>query len=355
MVRVWDAANGAEVAVLSGFNDWVNEVVISPDSSQLLSVTRDNIVQMWDIPGRQVLFDLTMVDTDDRQLDITHALHYRPDGTPLVAVGNLAGEVRVFDMTGGGPAQRFQAHTEWVSAGTFSPDGQILATAGADNLVRLWNTQTWQEMASLSGHTDLISLLATSPDGQTLVSSSGLPGSEDPALRVWNVAAGNLLYSLSEHTDGVYAVAFSPNGTYLATAGWDDALRVYQVEGGLVRQNVPITNDSPANPVFSPTQPLLAYAEVDGTAALLNVDTGESRRLSSHEGPVEALAFSPDGRLLATADQSGTIYLWDVAGGLPLATLTGHHGVAFELAFSPDGTLLISGGLDGTIRLWGVQ
>src|SRR5262249_31007111 len=145
-------------------------------------------------------------------------------------------------------------HDDVIQYLAFSPDGKILASAGYDRLIKLWDLKAGKLLHVLKDHSDSVYGLAFSPDGTLLVS-----GGADRAGKVWDVASGNRLYRLGESTDWVYAVAWSPDGKHLAAAGVDRSIRVWEVDrtGGKVVHSV-----------------------------------------FAHEGPVTRLVYSRDGKTL---------------------------------------------------------
>jgi WD40 repeat protein len=249
----------------------------------------------------------------------------------------------------------------------FSPDGSLLASAGADGVVRLWRVTTGAEVRKLTGHTGWVYGVAFSPDGSLLAS-----GGDDGVVRLWEVTTG-AVRRLTGHIGAVYGVAFSPpDGTLLASAGFTDgSVRLWEVATGTERRRL-IRPHSQVNRAmrlaarrirltrgvwlsgvaFNPDGSMLASAGLDNLVRLWEVATGAKlRKLTGHTGWVNGVAFSPpDGSLLASAGDDKTVRLWDVATGAELRTLTGHDTSVSAVAFSPDGSWLAS---VGTIRLYG--
>ncbi|EAW16767.1 Pfs, NACHT and WD domain protein [Aspergillus fischeri NRRL 181] len=275
------------------------------------------------------------------------AVAFSPGGQTIVSAA--ADEtIRLWDAATGSARQTLQGHTGWVIAVAFSPDGQIIASAAKDGTIRLWDAATGTARQTLQGHITSVEAVAFSPGGQTIASAA-----TDGTIWLWDAATGAVRQTLQGHTGWVTAVAFSPDGQIIASAATDGTIQLWDTAMCSARQTLHGHMDWVTAVAFSPDGQIIASAAKDGTIRLWDAATGSTRQtLQGHTASVEAVAFSPDGQIIASAAKDGTIWLWDAATGAVRQTLQGHTDSAMAVAFSPNGQTIASAADDKTIRLW---
>ncbi len=280
-------------------------------------------------------------------------LAFSPDGKRLVTGGgrqDRPGQFHIWDV-----AAQKALISRWVHRGVravaYSPDGHILATGHWGGDIKLRDPLTAIERAQLSGHARGVNCLAFSTDG-ALLASAGI----DQKVKIWDVKARRERQQDLRLNGLAFSVAFFHHGHALVTSSDDGVAQIWDLDTGKERVVLRGHTAKQVEAVaVSPDDKIVATGCWDGTIKLWDAETGKGMATLKHEeGWVLAIAFSPDGRLLASARSDGMVCIWEVASRTPLTSVRQHGWFARAVAFSPDGKLLASGGEDKTARLWNV-
>jgi RNA polymerase sigma factor (sigma-70 family) len=348
-VRLWDMASGRERLRLTGHQKMIRALAFSPNGKLLAAGYDDRTVGLWDPATGKELRTLT-----GHGEQIT-TVAFSPDGRTLASAERGRGPVRLWDPATGKERHRLHGPrtSGWVECVTFSPDGKTLATADRYGTVLLWDVASGRRVQRDEGHEFSVMSVAVSPDGQTLASASW-----DGTVRLWDLAGGGLLRTL-HHDASVDAVVFSPDGKLLASSGYDQTVRLWDLATGKELQRIRAGGWAGSPVVFTPDGRRLVVGSPAMTISIREVATGkEVRQWQGRGSPrLRALAISPDGKTLASADhpewdiggprEGDVVCLWDLASGTARRRLPGK--LLMGLAFAADGRALLTGE-EGSVR-----
>ena len=280
----------------------------SPNGKQLATIGADGTIILWNSGTGDEILRISGTTTPG-DLVTTQRIAFSPDGKFLI--GADRNQVKIYDPTSGNLIESLDGHQKDVTAIAFSKDGKHIASGAQDGSIMIWEALTGNAVMQMDGHVDAIENLTFTPDDQRLISSS-----DDATMKIWDIRTGDLLKDYSDFTGVTLGVTFSPDGTQFA---------------------------------FS-----------DGTIHMWNllVDLNDGQAKISHQElftipGASSESFSPDGSRIAGVS-GNDVKLWDATTGRELLTLVGHTGWAMGLAFSPDGKSLASTSLDGTVRIWNI-
>lgn len=419
-IRVWNLQTGREEHRLKGFKGVPNTIAFSPDGQSLaVAVTKyyqesegnlikiigSSEVQIFEVRTWEKVLQLPNVGMVNslafapggRLLVIGGLIHEQDDAVPGVKLWDLQNQKTAILHTGGEDFARA------VDLLTISRNGGLLALRSGPDIVQVLDTQTWKVKYTFNANSDpdnqrpasrfLLSLnhviaLAFSGDGKTLsgeiegngiklwdsrtgevkkrlVSPEGAAlmaaisahgesiaeASDDATLRLWNVASESKRVIGKPGGESISAIAVSADGQLVAI-GSGEELTLASYQSGETLRKFPDHQTTINRLVFSNDNRILASADETGAIKLWDLSNGQIKETLSTGGKVTAVRFAPSDRTLATASEDGTVTLWDLPTRTPVLQLKKHSGAVNAIAFSADGVLMATGSDDRTVIIW---
>jgi WD40 repeat protein len=347
-LRLWEATSGKELPGGGKQPEPITGLTYTGKEKELIAAGLGQTVRLWDTSSGKEVRRFRVGSRVEGRLAIS------PDGATF-AVGCDGAFIRLWDTATGKERLRFAAADSLIECLVFSPDARTLASGGAS--LALWDIGTGKQLRTWgTGPLCGASSVAFSPDGKVLVSAH-----YDWRVHLWDTATGKELQAREGHIAPIRDLACSADGKQIAT-GADDAVWLWAPDGRPLRRFSKGSHFSAV--AFSPDGKLLAAGGQHRRGiSIWETETGkEAQEVVLEDVPFGAglawrgcssLAFSPDGKWLASGHRNtNSLSLWDRKGQGPPRELIGHTGPVETVAFAADGMTLASGGRDTKVRLW---
>jgi WD40 repeat protein len=339
-VRVWNVQDGSSLEIVPALSV-VNSVAISPDSQSIVIAGDNSPVKRFDMNGKEVGI---LAGHQGGVLKV----RYSPDGSKIVTAGK-DGTVRLWNRDGKLPETLLSREGEYIYGISFSPEGEAVAIAG-ESFASIMTVEDKRQTA-LNGHIGAVLTAVFSPDGQYIATAG-----DDGTIRLWD-RAGREIKRLFGHRGAIWQVAFSPDGRFLMSAGRDGTSRLWQLERDQDSESPEFAGfEEDVNTLaLLPGESAIVAAGDEGIVKIWSRDGQEQQSwVASERGPIWDLDVSPDGTTIVTGGLDSAVRLWD-RSGQQIASLRGHDNFVNNTQFSTDGKYVITSGGDKTARIWSVD
>jgi WD40 repeat protein len=382
-IYAWRVPSGQKVFDSRIHEGPIRALAGNAQDSNVISGGADGKIRVWDQPGlAESIAELGKVDAS--QMAVTR-------NGQLVAIGATDGSIRLVDVEKKNIVATYPAVGKSPITIAFSFDGEWLAAAGVDGVVRVWNVsegaeslvaletgapvtqlaftqtgptlvasmqngrfQTWklpiQKSQSLAGHTDAITSVASNRSGSQIVT-----GGNDRVCRLFDADSGQQLRVFEGAQDGITSVVQASDDAWIAASDRAGQISMWRTESGDIAGSVQVSDGAITKLAGDSSNKLLASASVDGLLRIWRMPFTPpvSMQVAAQDSVV--LALSPDGKRIALGLADNSIVIGDTRTGEQIQTLSGHEKAITALNWSTDSSFVVSGSRDETVSLWRIS
>jgi WD40 repeat protein len=326
----------------------VHRASFSAEGGRILTCGAEPTVRIWNAATGELLREIAETGEGVR------ICAFSPDGS-AVATSAGGATLRLWDAASGALRSELAGHAGPVATAAFSADGSRLASASADGSVRIWDVAAGEVQAVLAVSGEALRAAFFAGDGTSVAAVA-----EDGRISVWDLATKRRLQEFGEPMPGVHDALMSPDGSRLLVSNYQYRPYLWRLSDPARLVDGAMAMPHAAGAAFSPDGTLLAVGGGDGFVTVFDTEEGYPVKQLQHPDMVFSVAFSPNGRLLATAADKVRIWETPVLGGgvdNEVETLRGHAGEVRVEGFAPgdDARLLTIGVDDRTVRVWDVS
>ena len=262
-----------------------------------------------------------------------NSIAYSPDGETIAASGwHRDNTIRLWDTQTGQNIFTSRMQMPWDTFVIFSPDGTTYAAPAADNTVHLADGKTGKHKITLTGHSEQVSCAAYSPDSKTIAT-----GSYDGTIRLSDATTGTHKTTLTSDKESVTSIGYSPNGNTIVCGTGNGDVQLWDTRTTKLKSTFTGHTKRTKSVIYSPDGKTIATASSDGTVRLWDAATGKSKAILTGYKRINTAAYSPDSQTIVTGNQAGKVHFWDVSTGELKNTFTGDRGIIFNITYAPDG------------------
>jgi WD40 repeat protein len=353
-IKLWNAEAGKEVKTLPGNHGSVNSIFFSRDGMLVARAGTDDTIKIWNVEtGAEV-------KTLEGHAGATRSVSFSPDGRQIIGVAGNA--IRIWNAGTGAEVKTLIGHSDSIRLVAFSSNGNLIVSGSWEGMIEIWNAETGEAIRTLKGHSDAVESVTFSPDGKYIVSGSSDRDARNPfqqrydqVVKIWNSKTGEEIRSLIGHAGSVHSVAFSPDGKRIVTASSDKTIKIWDAESGKEIRTLKGHSSLVNSAAFSPDGKQIVSGGFDHSIKVWDAQTGaELRSLTGRTKWVVSVSFTQNGKQIVTETMGGEFHnerstkLLDLESGSEIKNLF----ESTRVRFSADNKQVFIEGSDEVVRLW---